>query len=152
VEVVGADGQHVPNAAIPVRSSISGPGELAAQGGSSPNDATRFRVPLRKTYEGRCLPILRLDGGSGKITLKAEARRTETRNCCYRTRSHPFKKYGSMDHIFSYISSNSAIDRRWIRGYSLGAQTGQQLLRILAHVPKLGLRGAKNRTLDYRPV
>lgn len=73
VEVLDADGQRVPNAQIPVRFAVSGAGELAAQASSSPNDATSFHTPMRKTYEGRCLGILRPKGGSGKITLKVEA-------------------------------------------------------------------------------
>jgi beta-galactosidase len=73
VEVVDADGRRVPNAEIPVRFSVSGAGELAAQASSSPKDAASFEAPVRKTYEGRCLAILRPKGDAGKITLKAEA-------------------------------------------------------------------------------
>ncbi|HLP76999.1 MAG TPA: glycoside hydrolase family 2 TIM barrel-domain containing protein, partial [Candidatus Paceibacterota bacterium] len=73
VEVVDAKGNRVPNAVIPVRFAISGAGELAATGSSAPDDASSFHVPLRKTYEGRCLVILRPNGDAGKITLTAEA-------------------------------------------------------------------------------
>lgn len=73
VEVVDRDGNRVPNATIPVRFALSGAGELAATGSAAPNDAASFHAPLRKTYEGRCLVILRPNGSAGKITLKAEA-------------------------------------------------------------------------------
>ncbi len=73
VEIVDRHGTVVPNAAIPVRFTVSGAGELAATGSPSPNDASSFHLPLHKTYEGRCLAILRPKGGPGKITLKAEA-------------------------------------------------------------------------------
>ncbi|MEO7932608.1 MAG: glycoside hydrolase family 2 TIM barrel-domain containing protein [Chthoniobacterales bacterium] len=73
VEVVDRNGNRVPTAAIPVRFTITGAGELAATGSSAPNDASSFHAPLRKTYEGRCLAILRPNGGAGKITLTAEA-------------------------------------------------------------------------------
>jgi beta-galactosidase len=73
VEVIDRNGNRVPDAAIPVRFTISGAGELAATGSTSPNDAASFHVPLRKTYEGRCIAILRPVGGAGKIQLKAEA-------------------------------------------------------------------------------
>jgi len=53
--------------------TVTGAGELAATGSSAPNDAASFRLPLRKTYQGRVLAILRPAGGAGKITLKAEA-------------------------------------------------------------------------------
>jgi len=73
VEVVDSNGQRVPNARIPVRFSVSGAGELAAQGSASPNDPASFRAPIRKTFQGRCLAILRPISGPGSITLRAEA-------------------------------------------------------------------------------
>ena len=73
VEIVDAKGEVVPNADVSVRFTVSGAGELAATGSSSPNDAASFHEPLRKTYQGRCLAILRPNGTAGKITLKAEA-------------------------------------------------------------------------------
>jgi len=73
VSVVDAAGQRVPDADIPVRFTVSGPGELAAQASGSPNDPASFRAPLRKTFQGRCLAILRPTGGAGDITLQAEA-------------------------------------------------------------------------------
>jgi beta-galactosidase len=73
VEIVDQRGTVIPTAAIPVRFTVSGAGELAATGSPAPNDASSFHLPLRTTYQGRCLAILRPQGGSGKITLKAEA-------------------------------------------------------------------------------
>jgi beta-galactosidase len=73
VEVVDRLGAVIPNAEVPIHFTITGAGELAATGSSAPNDASSFRVPLRKTYEGRCIAILRPTGDAGKITLKAEA-------------------------------------------------------------------------------
>lgn len=73
VEVVDGKGHRVPNTAIPVRFTISGAGELAATGSAAPNDAASFHQPVRQTYEGRCLVILRPQNGPGLITLNAEA-------------------------------------------------------------------------------
>jgi beta-galactosidase len=73
VEVVDKEGRVVPDAQVPVRFSVSGAGELAATGTTAPDDAVSFRAPLRKTYQGRCVAILRPMAESGKITLKAEA-------------------------------------------------------------------------------
>jgi beta-galactosidase len=73
VEVVDANGQRVPNAEIPVRFSVSGVGQLAAQGSGSPNEPASFQAPVRKTFQGHCLAILRPGGGAGQITLRAEA-------------------------------------------------------------------------------
>jgi beta-galactosidase len=73
VEIVDADGQRVPDAEVPVRFSVAGAGELAAQASSSPNTPASFRAPSRRTFEGRCLVILRPTGSRGKIQLRAEA-------------------------------------------------------------------------------
>jgi beta-galactosidase len=56
-----------------VRLSVSGAGELAAQGSGTPNDPASFRAPIRKTFQGRCLVILRPLGSAGTIQLRAEA-------------------------------------------------------------------------------
>lgn len=73
VEVVDRNGDVVPGAADRIRFTVSGAGELAATGNGAPNDAVSFRLPERKAFQGRCLAILRPQGDSGKITLKAEA-------------------------------------------------------------------------------
>ncbi len=73
VEVVDADGQRVPNAEIPVHFSVTGVGQLAAQASGVPNEPASFQVPVRKTFQGRCLAILRPAGGNGDIILQAEA-------------------------------------------------------------------------------
>jgi beta-galactosidase len=78
VEVVDANDRRVPNAAIPVRFSVTGAGELAAQGSSSPNNPASFRAPLCQTFEGRCLAILRPNGLPGKIVLRADAQGLES--------------------------------------------------------------------------
>ena len=72
-EVVDRHGTVVPTASIPIHFTVSGAGELAATGSPAPNDASSFHVPERKTWQGRCLAILRPKAGSGKITLTAEA-------------------------------------------------------------------------------
>ena len=73
VEVVDQDGNRVPNVAIPIHFTVAGAGELTSTGNGAPNDPASFRAPIRKTCEGRCLAILRPNGGAGKIELKAEA-------------------------------------------------------------------------------
>lgn len=73
VEVMDEKGQLVPDAEVPVRFTVSGAGELAAQGSGTPNEPASFRAPVRKTFQGRCLAILRPKGGAGNITLRAEA-------------------------------------------------------------------------------
>jgi beta-galactosidase len=73
IEVVDSRGQRVPDAAIPLRFSVSGAGELAAQTSAAPNDPASFQAPVCKTFQGRCLAILRPVGDPGEITLHVEA-------------------------------------------------------------------------------
>jgi len=73
VEVVDADGQRVPDATIPVRISVSGKGELVGHASAVPNEPASFREPMRTTFEGRCLAILRPTGETGDISLRVEA-------------------------------------------------------------------------------
>jgi beta-galactosidase len=73
VEITDAEGNLLPDAALPVRFSVSGEGELAAVGSGSPNKPESFRGPLRTTWHGRALAILRPKGGAGNIKLRVEA-------------------------------------------------------------------------------
>jgi beta-galactosidase len=73
VEVVDKAGNRVPNAAVPVRFSVSGDAELAAVGSGNPNEPASFQAPKRTTFEGCCLVIVRPAGKSGKTILHAEA-------------------------------------------------------------------------------
>lgn len=73
VEIVDDQGSVVPDATTAIRFTITGEGELAATGSAAPDDAASFRAPLRRTYQGRCLAILRPSGDAGEITLTAQA-------------------------------------------------------------------------------
>ena len=72
VEVTDAAGNLVPNVAIPVRFAVSGAGELSAVGSGNPREPASFRQPIRTTFQGRCLAILRPTGVPGAIRLRAE--------------------------------------------------------------------------------
>jgi len=73
MEITDAEGNLLPDAALPVRFSVSGEGELAAVGSGSPNKPESFRGPLRTTWRGRAMAILRPKGGAGVIKLRADA-------------------------------------------------------------------------------
>lgn len=73
VEVIDETGKLVPDAAVPVHFTVRGQGELAAVGSGHPSDAASFRAPVRTTFRGRCLAILRPIGQPGSITLEASA-------------------------------------------------------------------------------
>jgi len=73
VEVTDSAGELVPTSQVSVRFTVTGAGDLAATGNGNPCDPASFHRPERKTFEGRCLVILRPTGVGGKLTLKAEA-------------------------------------------------------------------------------
>jgi beta-galactosidase len=85
IEVVDANGQRVPNAEIPVRFTVTGAGELAGHASAVPDKPASFRAPLRETYEGRCIAVLRPTGGAGEITLRAEAEGLQSDSVTVRT-------------------------------------------------------------------
>ncbi len=73
VEVVDEKGRVVPDAEIPVQFSIVGPGEIAGVANASPTEHASFQQPTRRTFDGKCLVIVRPNGKTGTIILKAAA-------------------------------------------------------------------------------
>lgn len=75
VEVVDGQGQRVPNVEIPIHFEVNGTGELAAVGNGNPHDMKSFSSSHCKTFEGKCLAIVRPNAKkSGTIMLKAMAK------------------------------------------------------------------------------
>ncbi len=73
-EIVDSDGNVVPYADnVLVNFEISGNGEIAGVGSGSPTDMSSFQKPLKKSWQGRCLAIIRPKGEAGKIVLTARA-------------------------------------------------------------------------------
>lgn len=69
VEIVDDAGNLVPNADVKINLSVSGDGELIASGNAAPNEMESFRNPKCKTYNGRCLAIIRPFTKAGSIKL-----------------------------------------------------------------------------------
>jgi beta-galactosidase len=73
-EIVDSEGNVVPYADnIQVNFEISGNGEIAGVGSGSPTDMSSFQQPLKKSWQGRCLAIVRPKGDAGKIVVAARA-------------------------------------------------------------------------------
>jgi beta-galactosidase len=71
-EIVDAEGNVVPYADnIVVNFEISGNGEIAGVGSGSPTDMSSFQKPYKKSWQGRCLAIVRPETTPGKISIKA---------------------------------------------------------------------------------
>jgi beta-galactosidase len=73
VQVVDENGTPVPDAVVPVSFTISGAGEIAAVGSANPKDLASFRKPMRDTFHGQCVAVVRPKGNAGSIQLRAEA-------------------------------------------------------------------------------
>jgi beta-galactosidase len=74
VEILDSEGNVVPYADdIMVNFEIKGNGEIAGVGSGSPTDMSSFKQPNKKTWQGRCLAIVRPKGEAGKIVLTARA-------------------------------------------------------------------------------
>jgi beta-galactosidase len=73
-ELVDQDGNVIPWADdVTINFEISGQGELAGVGNGNPSDMASFQQPVRKTYMGTCLAIVRPISTPGKIIIKAKA-------------------------------------------------------------------------------
>jgi beta-galactosidase len=74
VEIVDAKGNVVPTVSdLEVTYQLSGNATLAAVGSGSPNDMSSFQQNKKKVYQGKGLVIIRPNGTSGKVILKANA-------------------------------------------------------------------------------
>ena len=70
-----AEGQVVPNAKIPVRFSVEGPGEIVATDNGDERDFDDFRSPARKTFNGWAQAIVRATpgvAGTIRVTVSSD--------------------------------------------------------------------------------
>ena len=75
VSVRDAEGQVVPNAKVPVRFAVEGPGEIVATDNGDETDFDDFRKPQRKTFNGWAQAIVRAKPGvvgAIRVTVSSE--------------------------------------------------------------------------------
>ena len=72
IEITDEFGQVVTDAAVEVKITLSGNGELIGSGNSCPFDMKSFGKMVIKTYHGKAMAIVRPFAKAGTITLKAE--------------------------------------------------------------------------------
>ena len=72
-EVIDANGNVVPDAALLLHFSVSGNGKIIATGNANPSGMESMQQPQHKTFKGRCLAIVQPGSKTGKFILKAEA-------------------------------------------------------------------------------
>lgn len=73
VELLDKNGIRSPLAEQLVKFELSGPAVIEAVGNANPMSVESYSMPQRKTWQGRCMVIVRTTGQKGKITLKASA-------------------------------------------------------------------------------
>jgi beta-galactosidase len=56
---------------VPLHFNIEGNAAIIATGNANPSDMESMQQPQHKTFQGRCLVLVRPDGRSGKATLNA---------------------------------------------------------------------------------
>lgn len=72
VSILDEQGRLVINNDLKIKLSVTGEGVLIASGNGAPDDMESFRNPEPKTFQGRCLAIVRPSRKSGIIKLTAE--------------------------------------------------------------------------------
>jgi beta-galactosidase len=70
VEITDGAGALVPDLVRGIDFHIDGVGELAAVGNANPKDVASFREPTCRTFNGKCLAVLRSLGREGRIALR----------------------------------------------------------------------------------
>ncbi len=73
IEVVDQNGFVVPGAAVTVKLTLAGNGELAAAGNADPSDMESVNKPVIKTFRGRTQAIVRPFAENGTIKLIADS-------------------------------------------------------------------------------
>jgi beta-galactosidase len=73
-EIIDADGNVIPYADdVTVNFEISGKGKIAGVGNGNPTDLSSLQQPHKKSYQGKCLAIIRPEITPGKIIIKAKS-------------------------------------------------------------------------------
>ena len=73
-EIIDSEGNIVPDADdILVTFEVKGSGEIAGVGSGNPADMSSFQQPMKKTWQGICLAIVRPEATPGKIRIRARA-------------------------------------------------------------------------------
>jgi beta-galactosidase len=70
IEITDAEGALVPDLVRRIDFHVEGAGELAAVGNANPKDVASFREPTCRTFNGKCLAVLRPLGREGRIALR----------------------------------------------------------------------------------
>ncbi|WP_298731589.1 glycoside hydrolase family 2 TIM barrel-domain containing protein [uncultured Chitinophaga sp.] len=71
VELQDANGVRHPLAEQLVQFEISGPAVIEAAGNANPRSVESYTLPRRKTWQGRCMVVVRTTGEKGRVMLKA---------------------------------------------------------------------------------
>lgn len=71
-EILDKDGNIVPDADnIIVNFEVTGKGAVAGVGSGDPRDMSSFQQPMKKTYQGICMAVIRPETDPGRISVRA---------------------------------------------------------------------------------
>ena len=73
VELTDAAKQLVTTGDAAIHFTITGPAEIIGVGNANPADMSSFQQPIKNTFKGRCIVIVRSTGKAGKIAVTANA-------------------------------------------------------------------------------
>ena len=73
IELVDKNGVRNPTVEQMVEFEIMGPGKIIAVASSNPMTTESYQKPYRKTYQGRCLVIVKSEKTIGEIKIKAKS-------------------------------------------------------------------------------
>ena len=73
VELLDQDGNRSVQAANLVNFDLEGPGEIVAVASSDPMSTESYQAPYRRSYQGRCLVVVKSTEQPGEIRLSASS-------------------------------------------------------------------------------
>ena len=73
VELLDANGNRDPKTEQLVKFEITGAGQIVGVGNANPTSTESYLEPQRKTWQGRCLVVIRSGKDAGNIVLKASS-------------------------------------------------------------------------------
>ncbi len=83
VEVQDAKGQVHPMAAAPLEFSLKGPAEIIAIGNADPQNIESLTDAYHKTYQGKCMAVIRATRKPGEVLLEVSANGVKTESLVF---------------------------------------------------------------------
>ncbi|MFC7668542.1 hypothetical protein ACFQT0_15085 [Hymenobacter humi] len=73
MSLLDKQGVRNPKAEVGLQFALTGPGTIVGVGNANPISTESYQRPERKTWQGRCLVIIKSSPQAGPLTLRATA-------------------------------------------------------------------------------